>query len=179
MRKRADLGFTPQWDGPIKTWARGFIKNNKWRCDRIYEVEDLMQDAYLVFCKVVDYYPSVREPANFMALYKTSLQNEFHNYARQMRDQHRVVIDTEADIPEYTNWGYVAAALTHAPKELKQALAIYADDEKRAELVQEPKKVRFSRKGLIVKENLNAKLARLAGINPSYDVVAEIRRLFT
>lgn len=175
MREKANL-YSPQWEGPIKGWARSFTIKNKWRCDTILDNEDLMQDAYLVFLKLAKHYPGVREPRHFMALFKTALSNEMHNYARTMRGRPDTIDD--GDCVEYTNWGYVAALLATAPEELKLALAVYADEGKLKELSDDPIRPRFSRDNLVARETLNDKLARIGGFNPSFDVVTAIRRLF-
>lgn len=175
MRVKAIL-YSPQWEGPIKGWARGCITKNKWRCDPILDNEDLLQDAYLVFLKLVDHYPSVREPRHFMALFKTALTNEMHNYARDMRG-HPDTTDV-GDAVEYTNWGHVAALLATAPAELRLALSVFMDETKLAELNKVVIRPRFSRRNLVPRENLNAKLARVAGFDPSLDVVTMIKALF-
>ncbi len=136
MRKRADLGFSPQWEGPVKGWARKFITKNKWRCDHIWSFEDLMQDAFVIYLKIVDHYPGVREPAHFMALYQTALRNEMHNQSRKMYARNEGSLDTcQVSIPDHSNFGYVAAALAEAPEELKLALAM--GDDKMEEVLRE------------------------------------------
>lgn len=179
MRQRADLGWLPQWEGPVKGWARKFLYKNKWRCDPILDADDLLQDAYIVYLKVVDRYPEVREPAHFMSLYQTTLRNEVHTWARQMEDRRGVAVNVEADAPEYTNWGHVAASLSKAPDELKRVLHIFENSQLLAELQYEPKRKRFSRKNLVPRENLNAKLSRLAGLDCNYDVLTALREMFT
>lgn len=179
MRQRADLGWLPQWEGPVKGWARKFLLKNRWRCDPILELDDLLQDAYLQYLKVVNQYPSVREPAHFMALFQTTLRNEVNVWAKSIKDRRGVTVDAEADVPEFTNWGYVAALLAEAPEELKLTLNVFTNDQKVAELRYEPKRKRFSRKGLVPRENLNAKLSRLAGLDCNYDVLTALRRLVT
>ena len=186
MRERADLGWLPQWEGPIKGWAHGFIIKNRWRCDPAFDVDDLMQDAFLLYMKLVDRYPGVRTPQHFMSLFKTALHNEIHNYARQMKARKEVVVapciqaaEAVAEVPEYTNFGYVLAVLNEAPEELKMALTVLTDSEKRALLTSKPRRGRFTRKSLVPRENFNAKLSRLAGLDCNYDVVTALRRLLT
>lgn len=179
MRTRVGLGFSPSWKGSIEGWARKFVYANQWRCDPTLEPADLMQDAYLTYVKVVEYYPTVRTPQHFMSLFQRALENDFHNHARQKRLRHQTILDVEADLPDHANWGYVAAALAEAPEELKLALAIFADRDKCAELAREQPRSRFSRKTLRIRENLNAKLTRLAGLDRDVDVVTALREMFT
>jgi DNA-directed RNA polymerase specialized sigma24 family protein len=122
MRTKADVGYKPQWDGKVKEWARKYLYKHRWRCDSINEIEDLMQDAFLLYLKVVDYYPAVRRDCHFITLYQTTLRNYVTECSRQMRVRKGVLVDGEADASEYSNWGYVMAALAKTSDDLKKAM---------------------------------------------------------
>src|SRR5258708_306024 len=145
MRQKVGLGYTPQWEGAVKCWARNYLYKNKWRCDPILEMADLEQEAFLLYMKVVDYYPAVKEEPHFISLYQTALRNLVTEYSRKMKDRKGALVDAEADAPEFANWGQVAALLGDASTELKLALAVFSDDAKLATLTAETKRPKFSR----------------------------------
>ena len=135
MRVRATLTWSPCWEGPTKQWALGFVKKNLWRCDRIHELDDLVQDAYLTFLKICKKYPRVIRQAHFMTLYRTAMSNEMHDRARYVRRKRELHEDTSvdaADLPgrigEVSNDGYIAVLLEQAPEPLREALICLAQN---------------------------------------------------
>lgn len=99
-RVRARLAWQPCWEGPTKAWALGFIIRNMWRCDRVHDADDLLQDAYLTYLKMAAKYPRVRKQAHFMSLYRRSINNEMHDRARYMKRKRMVNEDTAVDAGE-------------------------------------------------------------------------------
>src|SRR5580765_6608957 len=84
-RVREHIVWTATWGREFEGYAANFYMANKWRCDHIHSLPDLMQDAYLIFLNVKLTYPKVIEPKNFMALYKRALANNMHDKALYKR----------------------------------------------------------------------------------------------
>lgn len=155
LRGRVRVGYTPQWSD-VQAWAIKTIHQNKWRCDRILEPEDLLSEAYIVYAKITERYPRVVEQRHFFSLFKTALKNYLHDQARYMQRKRLAIEDTEIDASEADQIGTlddgVARATINSVPELRTAYAI---------LEQNPRGLRrvFADKH----ENLNMKLRRLTG----------------
>lgn len=176
-RLREQAGWKPAWDTSIRGWAVNFIRKNIWRCDGIHDFDDLLQDAYLTFMKVVNSYPRVVEPKHFMALYKTAMANEMTDRSRYKRKKDEVNVVTDVDavelclgrIGESTNEGYLRALVSELPEEISLALAVFADEDKLKELRSPAKKG--------CRENLNTKIKRVAGITAPTDILLQFKTL--
>ncbi len=173
--KRPTLSWSPCWEGPTEKWTRGFLQKQKWRCDRIHEYDDLLQDAYLTFLKVYNRYPRVAGQAHFMTLYRAALKNEIHDrsrYMRRKREQHQ---DTSVDasdlcvgrIGEVSHAGNLNLLIEQAPEEVKLALKCIG---------QNPPELHCSNGHC---ETLNMKLRRVLGGYQNYNFVGEIKALLT
>lgn len=84
MKPRAAVPFQPCWVGPIEGYTINAIKRYYPKLQAVYEFEDLIQEAYIKFIVCCRSYSNkkgnsargrVTNPAWFMALYKTALNN--------------------------------------------------------------------------------------------------------
>lgn len=175
MGKRRRVRLHWAWEGAIKNWTIKFILKNKWRCDAIHDIDDLLQDAYLVFMKIKARYPQVTEERHFMALYKSALSNAICDRSRYMRrknlihlELHETAYDalTATMVGDTTNAGHLGVVLSSAPQELQQALTLIST---------EPEKLRVRLKG--PRENLNMKLRRILGVSTEFDFTGSLRAL--
>lgn len=70
----------------IDQGVRGFIFNqareNLWRVASFYELDDLVQDGFMCWVRIVRRYPDVRTTKRRMPLFKTAFINHIHNLAR-------------------------------------------------------------------------------------------------
>lgn len=171
-RVRATLSWQPSWEGTAKSWAIGFISKNRWRCDRIHEFDDLLQDAYLTFLRICNKYPRVVGPAHFMTLYRMAMNNEMHDRARYVKRKREIHEDTSVDptelgdrrIGEVTNGGFVSVVIANAPEPIKQALSC---------LIENPPELH---QATGYRENLNMKLCRVLGYQRT-DLMGGLRSL--
>lgn len=171
-RKRTAIVWSPTWDDSLRGWAAKFIRKNVWRCDRVNEFDDLMQDAYLCFVKVAERYPRVVEPRHFMSLFQTTLRNYMHDHSRYTQAKRGAIEETALDVSELcsnrmgevTNHGYLHALLAEAPEELQMALILLATD---------PEAVRVSPPH--TRENLNMRLRRVLGVGEGFDFAGQLR----
>lgn len=165
--------WCPLWEGPIKNWVTKQIKRQKWRCDKIYDFEDLIQEGYLIFMKLVAKYPRVTEPQNFMALYKTAFTNFIHDKAAYMQRKRCCHDELPHDVSELwnvlgetTNAGYLTAILAEAPEELRLALDLIAEN---------PDSLKHQPRG--PRENLNMKLRRILALEDTFDLKSALMEL--
>lgn len=73
----------PCWEGSIEKLARIWAHENAWRTLPELDEEDLLQEAFLVFQKVDEKYPEVKDPPHFIRLFKTALWRRGHDLARK------------------------------------------------------------------------------------------------
>ncbi len=78
--KRAKTPWTPTWK-EVEGAATNFARRNLWRCRPLYEMEDLMGEAYVVFLRLVKRYPRVVDPPHFMSLFLMSWSRILHSIA--------------------------------------------------------------------------------------------------
>lgn len=172
QRARVRLSWSPKWEGHIRGWATNFIRKNQWRCDRLHDFDDLLQDAYLVFLKIQERYPRVVHPPHFMALYKRALSNQFHDMSRLRRKLRTAFVDTcaETALEHHTEAPdtYLEAIIAEAPEAAKLAIKLIMD---RPDLLRQ--------ETTSLRENLNMKLRRILGVGEEFDFAGSIRNLLT
>jgi len=168
------------WGKVYEGYAANFYRSNIWRCDRLHELSDLIQDAYVIFAKVRDTYPRVIEEKHFMALYKRALTNNMHDKASYRRRKDAVEVYLSSDVSEFfagriggvDNSGYLAALLDEIPQDLRRALDLLAMG-----LPPEPSTPR--QRGMQTRESLSMQLRRLLRLPMNSDPLAILRRHIT
>jgi DNA-directed RNA polymerase specialized sigma24 family protein len=73
--------YEPNWGDAILAYATKYLAKNAWRTSPLYELDDLLQEAYLLFVRLVERYEFVG-PNHFMAMWKRSLHNLIVNAAK-------------------------------------------------------------------------------------------------
>ena len=176
--KRERIVWSPVWGKEYEGWAISYLRAHKWRCDPMYDTDDLVQEAWLVFRHLADTYPRIIDPKHFMALFKRAVINKINDKScRYSRRKGTVEAPISTDVYEVfagrigegTNGGYLAALLNEAPEELKLVLAMAA----KGELDIAPKR----RHKMEPRENLSMRACRLLGLTG--DPIREIKRLLT
>lgn len=61
--------------------ALNLARRNLWRVRPLYDMEDLMGEAYVVFARCVRKYPRVVDPPHFMALFLSAWARTLHSMA--------------------------------------------------------------------------------------------------
>lgn len=172
MPGREEIQKQPSWDERFRDWAFKFIKANKWRCSSFYSFEDLMQDAYITFRRVLASYPRVTDERNLMALYKVAMFNEMMDKARskqKFNENSMVELEHALDVFSYTNEGPLKVLLNKLPVEAQLLFEVLNDPKKLKEL-------NSNRRG--IRENLNMKLCRILGIK-LVDIIGPLRCVLT
>lgn len=132
---REHISWSPKWDIKHQKWSKSFLLANKWRCDPVYTIDDLMQEAYLTFKYMEISYPRIVDENQFMAYYKRAIINKMNDRScRYSRRKDTVEAPAAVDIyevfagriGEVTNSGYLAVLLDEMPEDLKIVLAMLA-----------------------------------------------------
>jgi hypothetical protein len=95
----AVLSTATRLDKRLDSWMRAYACKNYWKVAHIYELEDLMQDGYLVYVQCREHYrtsPHVVERRHFMALFKTAFRNhviDLSNKCRKVDAEHDTARD--------------------------------------------------------------------------------------
>ena len=182
VRKRERIDW-PEWNKEHIDWSKGFNRYNKWRVDRVYDEDDLLQEAWLVFKYVSDTYPRCLCPQHMLALFKRAMTNKMNDRAcrvKRRRDTPEGAISCDVyevlagRIGEVTNEGYLNTLLHEQPEELKLVLSMLAEGKLDEET---------PHKGLQVRKTASEKAREFLnkkGIYNafSHDPVGEIKRLF-
>ncbi len=174
-RDRKYLPKRPEFDRRYAGWAAKFITKNRWKYESIYEFNDLMNDAYLIFRHIKASYPLITEPSHLMALFQSAMRNDLIDKAkyRSRKAATEVSLDTYftarsseyedlslADIiGENNNEGYLRILISELPPEVRMALEAFNDDEKIA---------------LIRKKKTQSKLSKLAGFPQRRETLNDI-----
>lgn len=129
MRTRINLPKQPQFDARFQGWSARFIRKNMWRSDPIYSFDDHMADAYILFRHVLSSYPQITEPKHIMALFQTSMRNEYNDKAKEWKIKRAAEISYETAISEdikildtlgeENNYGYLNILLSQLSPKLK------------------------------------------------------------
>lgn len=121
----------PGWEGPVEGWVIKFLTREHWKVARTVPWEDAVQEARVVFLRVLRRYPGV-EPAHFMSLFMTSWRNHFLDLANDDTRRRAEVampelapgaqLDSAGDLD---NDGFLRTALRQAPREVAMVLSLF------------------------------------------------------
>lgn len=119
--------YKPQYNGSIQGWAVRYSAANAWKVSAIMELDDLLQESYMIFLKCKERYPALEEAKHFMALYKRAFINHVTDLGESAT---RSKGETDGDIQyiydtqqgETDNDGRLATLLRQAPREVQMVL---------------------------------------------------------
>lgn len=131
-----NVQFDARFTGYVKNW----IQKNYWRVAYRMEREDVMQEAGLVFAKLVSKYPNIDNDRWFMGIFKTSFENRMTDLAKK-DNRSRVLMSHTSDLTgnvedpdslafldviagDLENEGLLSHKLENAPEEIKSLLSI-------------------------------------------------------
>jgi len=179
LSSRVRLEWYPEWDGVIKAYTIKFLRENLWRYDPVLcGMDDLLQDAYIVFERCTVKYPRVMHAPHFMALYKTALLNELIDLANKNIERKSAFVDGVEDVSELAcnlaDEGSVSIVLANAPPEVLLLLSVFASDRH----LQELRKPSRRHRGL-PRPSFNTRIKRILGLDSDADLVAAFREWLT
>jgi hypothetical protein len=127
------VSYLPEWKGPVEGYVVNFLKKNYWRVAATHEYEEAMQEARLVFLVCASHYPLLDTPQHFMALFKRTLENEFHDLSEKATKA-RALLPEQMDedgpsmydvVGELDNDGALRTMVRQAPSEVVMVLNLF------------------------------------------------------
>jgi DNA-directed RNA polymerase specialized sigma24 family protein len=173
MRKRVRLSWHPTWTPEIEKWTAHQVKKNLWRFDSTHDLEDVMQEARLLFHVLERKYPIVNEAAHFFTLFKTSLSRMFIDKARKRQKTIHYELDHDlerVDVEGMPNFGFFNLLVEEMPQELKIILGALTGGRVRLKLDRSTQTLR-------PRENHNMRLRRCHKLTTK-DPVGDLRGYF-
>ena len=175
-QRREQIAWSPKWGPDYVKWTSSFLKANKWRVDPVNDLQDLMQDAYLVFVKICQSYPRVINPKHFFNLYKRAMINKMHDKSCARTRRRKVEVTLPEDVTDFFvgrigeagNAGYVVALLQELPEEMQAVIQYMTTNQEK------PHRVRNG-----PRENLSRRICREMGLPTDRDPVKELKSLLT
>lgn len=176
---RNTIVFTPKWNREYEGWTRKYLRAHRWRVEWMYDIDDLLQEAYLVFMHVSDVYPRVVDPPAFFALYRRAITNKINDKSCYRTRRDHIQASLPADTADFLigriegdagNAGHVAALLSGMTADMQAALH---------HLITPKKSEVKSRKRLEPRENLSMRLCREMGLPPNTDPISDLKKLFS
>jgi hypothetical protein len=161
------------WGSPFEGWARGFVKRNLWRVDKLLgDEEDGLQECALVFVRCRNKYEGrIDNPAWMMALFKSAVAHHWHDLART-NDPAKEMQTPDPDFGTDRNHGHFMVALSEAKSEIQDLMNA---------LLSAPSELL----SIIFRDDdpvlLNRRVKRLFGISGTgmRDLMAELRDLLS
>lgn len=158
-------------DDGARRWMLKTVRLNHWRVAKWIDLDDLIQDGYMHYQRVLDKYPDVYEPAHLMRLFQRTLTGYLHDLATKRTrelDMLRVV-----PMPSATSDNAdLLVMIGKAPPEVRRLLQRLNEDKAWEELRKPFQRRRGHR------ETLNERLCRIAEIPPTIDFTRMLRQHF-
>ncbi len=163
-------------------WIVKTARKNFWRVKAYCELDDLIQDGVLHYCRIVAKYPHVTSKAHLMGLFKVTYINHFNDLSKKVSRVELIPISAllRPMQSETTVWdrligvedqsGDLAVRLAQAPKPVHTILQLLLTNEGCRRL-RSP--YRVNKDG--TRQTTNDRLRRLAGVGPGIDILSMIR----
>lgn len=113
------------WEGVVEGYAKNYSAHNLWRLESIYEYDELICEAYLVFRKCKKKFKGKDAPL-FMSYFKEALKNKFNTLSKRVyKYEMNIVsgcISDREDLTDIDN--KFSELLIMAPKEVKEVISL-------------------------------------------------------
>jgi hypothetical protein len=151
-------------------------KQHYWRVAGWYEFDDLIQDGFLHYSRIVAKYPNVTEPKQLMRLFQRTFTNHIHDLAKR-RTRYELEVnecDLGLRISELTTRQTlpdVSETIATLPPVLRRLLDVMQNDPR----TKSPFRLRGTHR-----ETTNEFLCRLVGVDPNeYNLLESLRTHLT
>lgn len=154
-------------DQGARGWVIKTVQENFWRVADYYEFDDLVQDSWVVWNRIVTRYPDVTDIKQRMALFKRAFHNHIHDVSKK-RTKHLsrytveadvgVSLDFLRDVPDANQDPDLVLMIKQLPPKILRMLErLYAEGR------EHPHRLRIDG----TRETTNERLCRLAGLDAS------------
>lgn len=166
-----------EMDRGVHGWIINTTRVNFWRVAGWYEFDDLVQDGFMHYQRIIAKYSNVREPKQIMSLFKVCFTNHIHDLAKKRtRDtlevcEHALGIALEnVDSVMHTSPD-TSALVAQLPAILRSLIIAMQTDTR----VRRPCRRRVDHR-----ETTNEKLCRIVGADPrSINLLETLRSYLT
>lgn len=150
-------------DEGARKWMFKTIHKNHWRVAAYIGLDDLIQDGYWQWQRVLDKYPDVTHPAHLMRLYQRTLTGYLHDLATKRTREREMLLAYMTPESVRTDVTFLVL-VAKAPPEIRKFLQRLTDDA----VWEEMRKPFVKQNGR--RETLNERLCRLTGIPATIDL---------
>lgn len=170
-RLRVYLTHQPQFDGVISGFVYKFAVKNLWRVTPDLDMEDIISEGRLAFCKCANRYQNITEAKHFFALFRTTFVRQITTIAGNRRLKLDIPFTTLSDSPEFeaniaeTDGGLSVAEIEILKKDAPPHIAAVIEQLVETEMQPRPRYVDCN-DGQRHRESHNRFLCRLAGCDP-------------
>jgi DNA-directed RNA polymerase specialized sigma24 family protein len=155
---------TTNMDQGVRGWILKTARENLWRVSGHIEIDDLVQDGFMFWHRIVTRYPNVTETKHRMSLFKTAFTNHIHDLSKR-KTRLDVVPEADIDVPiEHMREGEdpsqdpdLSFIIKQLPPAIMRVLTRMMEREN-------PYRLRLDR----TRETTNERLCRIAGLDPSH-----------
>lgn len=175
-------------DDGARGWLFRTAAKNYWRLASWYDLDDLIQDGYVCYCKVLSRYPDATDAPHRMALFKRTYLNWIHDLANKRTKSVQEVSYERAPSAEDDgaasvldravcpagDLAQVRVLVAAAPEYVRRALELFTTEDGLRRL---RSSYRLRAAGdRLVRETMNDRLCRLLGLDArAVNVPAAIR----
>lgn len=163
-----------EMDAGARNWTITTARNNKWRVPDWMGIDDLVQDGYVHWARLLARYPEVVERKHLMALYKTTYTRYLHGLSVQK------TLNPEVRLLDVDQWAINEAQaleyrtdpepfqnptlVTHAPEPIRGFFSLTPEQLRRP----------YRRRVTGRRETYNEKLCRHVGVK--CDLLGQLRQ---
>lgn len=156
-------------DRGARLWLYRTAQKNFWRVSSWYDLDDLVQDGFVQYNRIVNKYPHITARAHLMGLFQRTYINHIHDLAKRRSrlieyPESSLIRDGEQgspfDIPDLP----ASDLLAKAPEVVHRLLAVVQTEEGRRAL-----RALYRVRSGGTRETVNQRLARLTGLPDSTD----------
>lgn len=181
------MHFSPTFKGPIEGFVANFARKHGWRVSRAHDHDDIMQEAYLIFDRVVKKYPDVETPQHFMSLFQRAWFNQFTDMANEDTRSRIMVQVTEFEseegstvtfeaMGETEHDGYLSALLRQAPREISMVLNLFLNAPQ--EMLDVALGSWRGSRDKRCKAGGSKRICQMLGLDPTTDIMKEVEEYF-
>jgi DNA-directed RNA polymerase specialized sigma24 family protein len=164
-------------DKSAQRWMFKYAHKNYWRVASWYELDDLVQEGYMCWWRVIRHYPDATDVPHVMRLFQRTFSNRIHDLSKKRTAQLDLPIadcvsseEAEATFIERNDVSVSDLhGLAHAATTVRNAICALVEQ---ADKLRAPTRRYSDGK----RQTTNEKLCSLTGCDPSMiDLVAEIK----
>jgi hypothetical protein len=156
-------------DASARGWLLKTSVRNYWRVAAWMELDDLIQDGYLHYQRLVNKYPDVTDKPHIMQLFKRTFTNHVHDLSKKrMRTPEQTfsatphensdndgILDKAGSEPELATF---RAFLSQAPKPVRDVIALLTKEAGRLAI-----RAQYRKRNDGTRETVNERLCKLCG----------------